>query len=458
MEAVTAGVDCRAVELPPVVADIERFLAGMIKQLVPVEPGRKGPGAPCVVPAMCLWAGLVVCVLYGFQSQTELWRLLCIYGLWEYPRFEVGDEAIRKRLAKGGPELRWLFDEITKVLSMRLMPYSEVLLAPFAAGVVALDQTTLDRVARKLAHMRGKTAEMGAVLPGKLACLFDLRLQQWRRVEYVANPTQNEKVLAETMIEGLVRGTLILADLGFFSFAWFDSLTDRGYFWISRFREGTSYEPKHVFYKDDNVSDQLIWLGKYRADRARHAVRLVEFSVGGMRFEYITNITDPKKLPIEQIAKLYARRWDIEMAFQFVKRELKLHLLWSAKTEVILQQVWAVLIISQILQALRKEIAARAQVEVFDVSLTLLVRTLPRFAQRGEDPVQAVVERGRFAKIIRPSRRVKIQAPHIRDEDLIPLPDGMELTRKPRYAKRKCGPRKRPPRVSEEPSQPPAGN
>lgn len=392
---------------------------------------------------MCLWAGLVVCVLRGFSSQTELWRLLCIHGLWDYPRFDVGDEAVRKRLAGGGKELRRLFDEITKMLSTRLVPYSEAKLAAFATAVVALDQTTLDRVARKLGSMRGKTATMGAVLPGKLACLFDLRLQQWLRVEHVVNPTQNEKVIADRMVEGLAKGTLILADLGFFCFRWFDALTDQGYFWISRVREGTSWEVKHVFYQDGDVSDKLIWLGKYRADRARHAVRLVEFSVGGMRFKYITNVTDPRKLPIEEIAKLYARRWDIEMAFQFVKRELKLYLLWSAKTEVVLQQVWAVLIISQILQALRKEIAGRVQVEVFDVSLPLLVRTMPRFAERGEDPVQAVVERGRRAKIIRPARRVKIKVPIIREEDITPLPEGMEMTRTPRHAQRNCGPRKR---------------
>ena len=29
------------------------------------------------------------------------------------------------------------------------------------------------------------------------------------------------------------------------------------------------------------------------------------------------------------IARLYARRWDIEMAFKLAKRDLRLHLLWS---------------------------------------------------------------------------------------------------------------------------------
>lgn len=427
-------------EVPPVVGQIEGFLRDLIGLLGP-EPARTGRGAPRVLPAMCLWAGLLVCVLRGFGSITGLWRLLSVHGLWSYPLFEITDAAVRKRLAQGGKELRWLFEQVTEILQMRLRPYEEKDLASGFVGVAAVDQVTLDKVARKLAEWRGKAAEMGAVLPGKLACLLDLRRQQWLKVEYIANPMQNEKVLARKLVEGLARGTLILADLGYFGFAWFDWLSERGYFWISRMREGTSYQVLHQNIRSDEVVDQIIQLGKYRADRAGNAVRLVEFSIGGKRFRYITNVLDPRRLPFGEIARLYARRWDIEMAFQFVKRELKLHLIWSAQTQIVLQQVWAVLIIAQILQALRVEIAGRARVEVFAVSLPLLARTLPRFAERGEDPVQAVVERGRFAKIIRPSRRVKIEVPEIREEDLIPLPEGLVLTRKPRHARRKCGSR-----------------
>jgi IS4 transposase len=85
-------------------------------------------------------------------------------------------------------------------------------------------------------------------------------------------------------------------------------------------------------------------------------------------------VLDPKLLPVAEIARLYTRRWDIEMAIKLVKREQGLHLLWSTKTEVILAQVWAVLCIAQILQALRQEVAGRAGVDAFDVLMSLLVQ------------------------------------------------------------------------------------
>ncbi len=135
------------------------------------------------------------------------------------------------------------------------------------------------------------------------------------------------------MLKKIEKGALILADLGYFGFEWFDDLTKGGYHWVSRLREKTSYTVLHRYYDKDGVFDGLIFLGAYRADRAAHAVRLVQFQVGKRRFEYITNVLDPQKLPMHEIARLYMRRWDIELGFKLVKRYLGLHLLWSGSRE-----------------------------------------------------------------------------------------------------------------------------
>ncbi|MBA3414464.1 MAG: hypothetical protein H0U10_04465, partial [Chloroflexia bacterium] len=65
---------------------------------------------------------------------------------------------------------------------------------------------------------------------------------------------------------------------------------------------------------------------------------------------------------------LYARHWDIDLAFTLVKRHLGLHLRWSAMPGVVPQQVWAVLTVAQVVQGLRLEIAAAAGVDPFEVS------------------------------------------------------------------------------------------
>ena len=429
---------------PPVVGEIERFLREMLERLEPDERerARVGPGRPRVLPALALWGGLLVCVLRGFSSQLALWRLLSQQGLWFYPRLPLSDQAIYRRLARdGAAPLQRLFAQLSAVLAERLAPFAATDLAPFAAEVVALDDSTLDRVARSLPALRGTPPGDDRLLPGKLSAVFDLRRQQFRRVEHRDNPRQNEKVAARSLLDGLPPGTLILADLGYFAFAWFDELTERGYWWVSRLRAGTSTAVLHPFYDDGRAFDGLIWLGKHRADRAGRAARLVRFTVGGATFAYVTNVLDPRVLPLREVARLYARRWDLELAFKLIKRHLGLHLLWSAKDVVVLQQVYAVLCIAQILQALRLEIAARAGVDPFEVSLPLLVEYAPRYAHEGRDPVAVFVEHGRALGFIRPSRRTRIAAPDIAPDHLIPPPPDRARLRTPRDAHQDCGPR-----------------
>jgi len=188
--------------------------------------------------------------------------------------------------------------------------------------------------------------------------------------------------------------------------------------------------------------DGIVWLGKHRADRAKHAVRLVQFRVGEQVHAYLTNVRDPRLFPMSEVARVYGRRWDFELAVKLVKREVGLHLVWSTKPVVIAQQVRAALCIAQILHALRFEVARRAAVDVCDVSLPLLVRWMPRFAAQGDDPVTVFVERGRAAGFIRPSRRVRHEGPTIPEGQITPLPVGTTMERTPRYAQRKCCPRK----------------
>lgn len=422
-----------------ITGDIEAFLEKIISELEPIEDSYNGPGRPRILPAMCLWAGVLVCVLRGFTSQLAVWRLLSLEQLWFYPRFEVTDQAIYNRLARDGTEvLERLFEQISAVLAERLTPYEQKELAPFASAVVAIDESTLDPVARLLPALRQVPKGDKQLLPGKLAGVFDIRLQQWRQVLHVPDPNQNEKVVARTLLSNVEPGALVLADMGYFGFKWFDDLTDGGYWWISRLRARTSYEVIHTYFEEGDTFDGIVWLGAYRADRAAHAVRLVTFRRGRKLHCYITNVLDHEMLSMEEIAVLYARRWDFELAVKTVKRHLKLHLLWSSKTSVILQQVWAVLIIAQVLQALQMEIAGKAEVDPYDVSMALLVEYLPRWGYAGKDPVSLIVEHGRRMGFIRPSTRIRVRAPDINPEDMVALPEDMILIRKPRYAQRKC--------------------
>jgi Transposase DDE domain len=413
---------------------IEAFLATTLKH-VEVEEGGKKAGRPRVLPALALWAGVLVCVLRGWNSQREIWRLLNVQGVWHFPRYSLSDEAVYKRLGKASQDtLRPVFEAVTQSLYLafgRHQGSKQKALCSFASGVYALDEMTLDKLFRRLPSLRG---ELTIKLAGKISALFDVRQQLWRQLAYQENPQQNERVAARGMLAYLPKGSLLLTDLGYFGFQWFDDLTQQGYWWLSRLRQKTTFEVIHIFYQDDQVLDALVWLGAYRSDRARFSVRLVQYHYAGVQRSYITNVLDPRLFSLHDMVLCYARRWDIEMMFNLVKTHLKLHTLISSKLSVVLHQVFAVFTIAQIILGLRADIAQQANVDPFEVSLDLLVRWVPRFAADNLDPVATILERGKLTGFIRPTSRLTFSLPTLHLKHYV-IPDSLTpLERTPRYA------------------------
>jgi hypothetical protein len=417
---------------------VMRGVMGPHDQQAATEQAGK-PGRPVVLPSVSLWMAVLVAVLRGFKSQRAIWRLLAAGGWWKQPSYDIEDQAVYKRLEQEGwKPLAHLFERVSLLLAHWLQPALQAYrqrhatLASFASEVVALDEMHLDQVSRRLPILRHLKRGDMQLLPGKLVALFDVRLQQWRAIDYIAQAKQNGLQEARALLGSVKQGALVLADLGYFCFQWFDELTDRGYSWISRVKENTSVVVLHTYYEAGETFDRLVWLGAWNI-KSKYAVRQVQFRQGGELRQYFTNVCDPTVLPLAEIARLYARRWDIELAFLTLKRELGLHLIWSSKSVVVLAQVWACLIIAQVLQAIRMEVALRAEVDAFEVSLPLLIEALPQFSLQGRDGIVECVRQGRRLGIIRPSTRLRIQAPEIPREDLLPLPRETVLCRQPCY-------------------------
>jgi Transposase DDE domain len=441
------SVPTQALDQPtsPVAQQLVSFLQALL-QPPPAEQATalttRRRGQPARLSWEQLWLALLLAVLRGLTCWRDVWQLLVWEGVGNFPLVSVPPAAVRQRLLKAGTAaLEQLLERVNAALRQRGAATSALTLAPFASQVVALDETTLDALHRWCPDLRGLPAGCAQLLVGKLAGLFDLRAQQWLRLQFREDVLANCKVGVLLLLEGLAPGSLILADLGYFSFPWFDYLTSQGYWWLARLRERTSYRIVHLYYQQGETLDALLWLGAYRADRAAHLVRLVQFRQGGHLCRYLTNVTDPALLSMLDMARLYARRWDIELAFKLLKRQLGLHLWWAATPLLVLQQLLAALILAQLLHALHLEIAAQAQVDPFEVSLPILVKLLAHPPATTQPLVPLLVERGRLLGLIRPSTRLLVEAPAIPLELLHPPPADLPTVRSARYAQRKCHPR-----------------
>jgi hypothetical protein len=416
---------------------LEDELQELIAELRIGPRAPRGPGSPPVLPAFLFWAGLLVCVLRGFSAQQNLWQLVCLKGLWNYPRIQLTRQAIYQRLerAPGTYLLKWL-DRITLLLRARYSTLCDVPYAAFATEIFALDHSTLDAMLRKLKLLRDLPRRSWELIPGQLATLFDLRRQLFVRVEFWEEAKRNEKHNVAHWLEFIPKGSLLLFDLGFFAFPWFDRIAEAGLHFVCRQREKTTFVLHHLLYDAPagpvHLKESIGYLGAYRADRAAHPVRLIEVFTARATHRYLTDVLDPALLPAAHVIQLYRRRWDIETAFKLLKSQLNLFLLWSGYRNVVMHQVFATLIIAQVVLSLRNEVAQLAKASLREVSLPLLIRWVPELARDGQDPVLTLAKYGRSAGIIRPFRGKAYDLPRVKLEDYS-LPIERPPPRKPRY-------------------------
>jgi hypothetical protein len=412
-------------------------------------PQSRSRGRPPLLPLQQLYLALLMGVLQQTSHLSTIWRRLYLEEIGTFAPVQVTYEAVRKRLLSAGTTaLAHLFETVSVGLTQwnQAQQPSALSLAPFASQVVALDESTFDRLRRLTTDLRDVPVGDPHVLPGKLAGLFDLRLQRWVRVQFRADVLAYCNTGILLLLEGLAPGSLILADLGYFSFPWFDYLTGQGYWWVSRLKDGVTYEIKEVLASDatSGLLDAIVWLGAYRADRAAYAVRLVCFSFHGTQYRYLTNVLDSTQLSMHEIAQLYARRWDIELAFKLLKCELGLHLWWGARPELVLIQLWVALILAQLLHALQMHVALQADVDPFDVSLHVLVEVLGMMPAGSMPLITRLAQHGRALGLIRPSSRLTVVVPKLEPHMLCPPPDLKHLKRCARYAQRNPHPRSAP--------------
>jgi hypothetical protein len=197
---------------------IESFLQTVIRSLMGQDKAGEQaskPGHPVSLPSMSLWMAVLVGVLRGMKSIRGIWRLLAAGSWWNQPCYDIGDQAVYKRLEQEGwKPLAQVFERVSLLLAQWLQSALQVyhqrhtILAPFASDVVAVDEMWLDQVSRRLPILRHFKKGDVELLPGKLVALFDVRLQQWRAIEYIAQAKDNGIEQARAMLACLKQGTL----------------------------------------------------------------------------------------------------------------------------------------------------------------------------------------------------------------------------------------------------------
>ena len=430
-------------------AVFDRLLTDLEPALLPFEPAAQAPrrrGRPRDLRWTHLWLAFVLCTLDGMHSYADLRRLLATRSVGRFAALVLSSPAIVRRLQQASLQpLYALNARLGELLTHHLPLPSACTLAPFATSILAFDETTLDVVHKHLPALRTLPKGDPGLLAGKVAALFDIRRQQWVSIQFRPDVLAHCSVEALAALRELTEGTFLLFDLGYFAFALFDALTDRKLWWVTRLRSNVTYQIAHTHYRHEGTLDALVWLGGKRSSQAAHLVRLVRVWDGTHLHTYLSNVTDPHLLPAGDVVRLYARRWDIELAFLTLKQHLGLCTLWSGKQSLILQQLWIVLLLASLYQHLRLHLAGELGIDPFELSLPLLLKYLPTMLSQGNDPLSWLRRYGRDLGLIRPSSRCVIVGADIAADLLVSPPDDLVWTRpakvvvtKPRTARKKA--------------------
>jgi hypothetical protein len=213
-----------------------------------------------------------------------------------------------------------LWAPLVAVLLARVEPVRQLL----PQSVWALDATFFTLGCRLLSRMTGR--ELQPENAGvKLSAVVDLECLA-PRVIHLSVGSGHDAEHTEQLLPGhrVITGILFVFDRGYRKYQFFRDLIGRGADFITRacatdrFRAIASVlpDPAHP----EIVCDELGWLGGTRQEPI-HLRRIVKRCDDGSEVVFLTTIMD---LSATDIALIYARRWDIESFFRWLKRNVHL--------------------------------------------------------------------------------------------------------------------------------------
>lgn len=377
--------------LPPVAAVEARLRASLPSpsdaktprmSLRPGLPPKRLRARLLTLPLMAVL--MVTLVWRQWPSLSEALRVLALEGLWEGAPLEATRQALSKRLGTLPAQLfAQLYEEaLTRLRATQSPP-------PAAPGSLqaslqerftarwAADGSTREGLRRKLKELREATTPLG----GKMLAVVELFTRRPQQTCYTEDAQANDKSFCRQLLEALPVGGLVVFDLGWFGFPFFDQLTALGKCFVTRLRAKTAYQVVEVLGAGACWRAELIELGLYRANPCQQPLRLVSVLWGTTWYRYLTNLLEPDKLSAREVAALYRQRWRVEEAFLLTKRLLGLAYLWVGDSNGVPIQLYATWLVYAVLTDLCVQVAQVLEVPLAQISLAMVYRSFYHFSQ-----------------------------------------------------------------------------
>jgi IS4 transposase len=266
----------------------------------------------------------------------------------------------------------------------------------FCVKVVDGTSTSLPDTARnQRAYPQSGTQQPGCGFPLlKLVGVFSLATGAL--LDYAkGNKHQHELGLLQQLRHQFKSGDLVLADRGFSTYTLLALLLSRGVHSLFRLHQARPADLRQG--KRLGKKDRLfVWLKPCQRPRylpqtlwkgipAQLSVRVLRFSlhVPGFRVHSVTLVTtllDPQAYPAEELARLYAERWRIELWFRDIKTSMGMEVLRCKTPKLVHKELEMFFIAYNLLRCLMAQASLCHQVSLGWMSFKGTVDSVRQFA------------------------------------------------------------------------------
>lgn len=237
-----------------------------------------------------------------------------------------------------------------------------------------------------------------------------------------------EVTLAKQVVSALQPEMLCLADRGFTAHPLFSAAAASGADLLWR-AKGNAVLPVLQRLPDGSFISELVATPDKRSRTDVLTVRVIEYTVddqgrpgaSGTTYRLVTTILDPADAPADELAALYAERWEIESLFD----ELKTHqrgprvILRSRTPEGVYQEAWGFLCVHYALRALIHAAADHGDLDPDRISFTKAMHAARRSIRTGITGAVSLASALRLATTellhgLLPKRRLRANARVVR--------------------------------------------
>ena len=405
----------------PAVGEVEQRLMEVLSPslLAPRQLERRDPRQPqrlirmrqrlLTLPVMV--ALIVSLVWRRMPSIAEVQKVMAREGLLGMAPLQVSPQAITKRLdVLPAALMGQVFTEVCTRLQAQPLPLPHPRWAPVWERfplVAMVDGSTLEALRQKAQSLRQRE---GLVLAGKMMVMVEAFSHRPLWQLYTEDAQANDQRVAAASLAVLPVGGLVVCDLGFFSFPWFDDLTDQDKYFVTRMREKTAYRTVQVLSQELSYRDEIIQVGQYRSNPCVHPLRMVSVLGQGVWYRYLTNVLNPQVLSARQVCELDRRRWRIEDAVALTKRLLDLAYIGTGSTNAVQLQSYATLLFYAVLVTICQQVAQALGEPLERISVEMVFRAFyhySRAVQRGEgdELVLFLVEHAKLLGLVKRWRK-----------------------------------------------------